>query len=211
MKSWIEISELRLRDNIAAIRAAAGENANVLAVIKADGYGHGAELIAPVLVDAGVTWLGVGDVDEGARVRRALGKHDAHVVVMCGMEPGDADRIVEHRLTPVVWTPTHVEALEAAAERAGRRVAVHLEIDSGMARQGAAPGAELERVVAALHRAKWLRLEGVFSHLSSSEVRHGEHTAMQLERAAARLRPAEDSRRRGADSGVDSPGEQLGA
>ena len=115
-------------------------SANVLAVIKADGYGHGAELIAPVLVDAGVTWLGVGDVDEGARVRRALGKREAHVLVMCGIEPGDADRIVEHRLTPVVWTPAHVQALEAAAERAGRRVAVHLEIDSGMARQGAAPG-----------------------------------------------------------------------
>jgi alanine racemase len=182
VKSWIEISESRLRDNLAAIRAVAGENANVLAVIKADGYGHGAELIAPVLVDAGVTWLGVGDVDEGARLRRALGKQDAHVLVMCGMEPEDADRLVEHRLTPVVWTPSHVQWLEAAAERAGRRIAVHLEIDSGMARQGAAPGVELERVVAALHRAKWLRLEGVFSHLSASEVRHGERTAMQLER-----------------------------
>ncbi len=182
MKSWIEISESRLRDNVSAIRAAAGEKADVLAVIKADGYGHGAELIAPVLVDAGVTWLGVGDVDEGARVRRALGKHDAHVVVMCGMEPRDADSIVEHRLTPVVWTPSHVQALETAAERAGRRIAVHLEIDSGMARQGAAPGAELERVVAALQHSNWLSPEGVFSHLSSSEVRHGEHTAMQLER-----------------------------
>jgi alanine racemase len=182
VKSWIEISEPRLRDNVSVIRAAAGENANVLAVIKADGYGHGAEVIAPVLVDAGVTWLGVGDVDEGTRVRRALGKYDAHVLVMCGMEPGDAHRMVEHRLTPVVWTPSHVEALEAAAEKAGRRAAVHLEIDSGMARQGAAPGAELERVVAALHRSKWLRLEGVFSHLSSSEVRDGAHTAMQLER-----------------------------
>ena len=182
MKSWIEVSESRLRDNVTAVRAAAGENANVLAVIKADGYGHGAELVAPVLVDAGVAWLGVGDVDEGARVRQALGKQDAHVLVMCGIEPADADRIAEHRLTPVIWTPSHVETIEAAAERAGRRVAVHLEIDSGMARQGAAPGAELERVVAALHRSKWVRLEGVFSHLSSSEVRHGEHTAMQLER-----------------------------
>ena len=182
MKSWIEISESRLRNNVAAIRAAAGEGANVLAVIKADGYGHGAELIAPVLVDAGVVWLGVGDVDEGARVRRAVGTHDAHVLVMCGMEPVDADRIVEQRLTPVVWTPSHVEALEAAAERAGRRVSVHLEIDSGMARQGAAPGAELESVVAALHRSKWLRLEGVFSHLSSSEVRESKHTAAQFER-----------------------------
>jgi alanine racemase len=90
--------------------------------------------------------------------------------------------IVEHRLTPVVWTPEHVQAVEAAAERAGGRVAVHLEIDSGMARQGAAPGAELEQVVVALEGSKWLRLEGVFSHLSSSEVRQGEHTARQLER-----------------------------
>jgi alanine racemase len=185
-----------VRNNLAAIRAAAGEEANVLAVIKADGYGHGAELIAPVLVDAGVTWLGVGDVDEGVRVRRALGKKDAHLVVMCGIstptnqerslgtpvESADAGRIVENRLTPVVWTPGHVQALEAAAERAGRRVAVHLEIDSGMSRQGAAPGPELESAVDALHRSKWLRMEGVFSHLSSSETRHGRETGMQLER-----------------------------
>ena len=182
MKSWIEISESRLRNNVASIRAAAGENANVLAVIKADGYGHGAELIAPVLVAAGVMWLGVGDVDEGARVRRALGEQDARVLVMCGIEPGDADRIVEQRLTPVVWTPSHVQALEIAAERAGHRVAVHLEIDSGMARQGAAPGAELEGVLAALRGTRWLRLEGVFSHLSSSEVRAGKRTAAQLEK-----------------------------
>ena len=182
MKSWVEISESRLRSNLAAIRAVAGEGANVLAVIKADGYGHGAELLASVLVDAGVTWLGVADAEEGARIRRALGKHDAHILVMCGIEPGDAECIVDRRLTPVVWTPAHVQALETAAERAGRRVAVHLEIDSGMARQGAAPGAELERVVDALHRSKWLRMEGVFSHLSSSEVCNGHETAAQLER-----------------------------
>ena len=182
MKSWIEVSESRLRNNVSAIRAAAGEDAEVLAVIKADGYGHGAELIAPVLVDAGVTWLGVDDVDEGARVRRALGQLDARVMTMCGMELEDADRMVEHRLTPVVWTPSHVEALEAAGERAGQRVAVHLEIDSGMARQGATPGAELERVVASLRGAKWLHLEGIFSHLSSSELREGRQTAAQLKR-----------------------------
>src|SRR6185437_9487558 len=74
------------------------------------------------------------------------------------------------------------------ADRAGRRAAVHLEIDSGMARQGAAPGVELECVVAALHRSKWLRLEGVFSHLSSSEVREGKRTAAQLQRLQEALR-----------------------
>lgn len=182
MKSWIEISETQLRENVSAIRAAAGEDAEVLAVIKADGYGHGAELIAPVLVDAGVTWLGVDDVDEGALVRRVPGTRDSRVLVMCGIEPEDADGIVEDRLTPVVWTPAHVQTLEAAAKRTGRRVAVHLEIDSGMARQGAAPGPELDRVMAALQRTKWLRLEGVFSHLSSSEVRGGRQTAAQLQK-----------------------------
>ncbi|HEX5282562.1 MAG TPA: alanine racemase [Bryocella sp.] len=186
MKSWVEISESRLRSNVSAIRAAAGEGANVLAVIKADGYGHGAELIAPMLIDAGVSWLGVADADEGACLRRALGRRDAHILVMCGIEPGDADCIIDKRLTPVVWTPAHVQVLEAAAERAGRRVPVHLEIDTGMARQGAAVtangGAELERVVDALHRSKWLRMEGVFSHLSSAEVRDCHQTAVQLQR-----------------------------
>lgn len=176
----MEISASRLRNNLEAIRAAAGDGANLVAVIKADAYGHGAELIAPVLREAGATWLGVADVDEGEGVRHALGKHDAQILIMSGMEPGDADRILKHRLTPVVWTPTHVQALETAAERVGRRVAVHLEIDSGMARQGAAPGTELEQVVDALHRSKWLRLEGAFSHLSASEVRHGEQTIGQL-------------------------------
>ena len=164
-----------------AICVAAGIGAELLAVIKADGYGHGAELVAPVLVDAGVTWLGVGDVEEGARVRRALGEREARILVMCGLEPEDAAAVIEHGLTPVVWTPAHIQALESAAERAGVRVAVHLEIDSGMARQGAAPGAELAAFLDQLERSKRVRIEGVFSHLGSSEVCDGEQTASQFE------------------------------
>jgi alanine racemase len=191
VKSWVEVSQARLRANVAVLRAAAGVGAELLAVIKADGYGHGAELVAPLLIDAGVTWLGVGDIDEGARVRRALGAREARILVMCGPEPDDAGAIVEHRLTPVVWTPAQIAALKPAAERAGTRVAVHLEIDSGMARQGAAPGPELAAFLAALQHSKRLDLEGVFSHLSSSEVRNSRQTAAQLqtfERALQQLR-----------------------
>lgn len=202
VKSWLEVSGERLRGNVAAIRAVAGAEAEVLAVIKADAYGHGAELVAPVLVAAGVRWLGVGDLDEGARVRQVLAAAglgseqtggDTRILVMCGMEPEDAPRIVEHRLTPVVWTVDHIEAVERAAESAGRRVRVHLEIDSGMARQGAAPGEELARVVARLRGSAWVRCEGVFSHLSASETRElrgaaGEGvTSRQLERFAEAL------------------------
>jgi alanine racemase len=185
----VEISRSRLRHNIGAVRQVAGADAEVLAVIKADGYGHGAALIAPVLAEAGVLWLGVDDVEEGAIVRQALPQPAAanspRLLVMCGMDSEDAADLVANGLTPVVWTAEHIEELEAAAAAAGVLSPVHLEIDSGMSRQGAAPGAALTAFLNALARAPHLRLEGVFSHLSSSEVRDtltGTQTALQTER-----------------------------
>jgi alanine racemase len=99
---------------------------------------------------------------------------------MGGLEPADAPAIVEHRLTPVLWTPGQVYFLDDAAARAGHHLHVHLEVDTGMARQGAAPGPELECVLDALRHSRWLRVEGAFSHLSSSEVHHSRQTANQL-------------------------------
>ena len=171
----------------------------MLAVIKADAYGHGAAICAPVLVEAGVRWLGVADLDEAVRVRASLGSHGAlgeavHVLVMCGFEPADAPAIVAAGLTPVIWTAHHVQALERAAEAAGRRVAVQLEIDTGMARQGAAPGAALAEVLAELRVSPRVRCEGVFSHLSSSEVVGSAETAQQearFEQALAQVGNAE--------------------
>jgi alanine racemase len=148
VKSWMEISGARLVENLRLVQAVGGAGVKTLAVVKANGYGHDAALVARVLVEAGVEWLGVSDVEEGRRLRGALGADSyPRVMVMCGMELGDAAALVEHRLTPVVWTVEHVEAMEAAAERAGERVAVHLEIDTGMARQGVAVGQELAVVL----------------------------------------------------------------
>jgi alanine racemase len=183
VKSWIEISGARLVDNLRAVQAAVGDAVETLAVVKANGYGHDAALVARVLVEGGARWLGVSDLEEGVRVRRALGVEDAtRVLVMCAMEAADAPALVEHQLTPVVWTVEHVDALEQAAATAGERIAVHLEIDTGMARQGAAPGAELERVAARLTASPWVRCEGVMSHLSSSEVADSSVTLAQRER-----------------------------
>lgn len=187
MKSWIEVSAARLRGNLTAIRAAVGPAFEPLAVIKADAYGHGAALCAPVLVQAGAAWLGVGDLEEGVRVRAALaaaglGDRATRLLMMCGFEPADAPGIVEAGLTPVIWSVEHVAALETAAASAGQRIAVHLEIDSGMARQGAAPDATLAAVLEALWHAPAVRLEGIFSHLSSSEAVGSTETAKQIGR-----------------------------
>jgi len=199
VKSWVEISGARLAQNLHAVQAAVGAGTEVLAVVKANGYGHDAVVAAQALVGAGVRWLGVSDVEEGARVRGLLGG-DVHIVVMCGFEPGDVGEIVAQRLTPVVWTLEHIEALERAAQRvqtAQRPVAVHLEVDTGMARQGLAVGPELAEAMRRLAGSPWLVCEGVMSHLACAEdagsavterqvARFGEALAMA---AQAGLRP----------------------
>lgn len=184
MKSWIEIHEARLESNFRAAQEIAGAEADVLAVIKANAYGHGAELAAPVLADAGATWLGVGDVDEGVRVRRVLKRRAVRLLAMCGMELEDAPEMVARGITPVVWTAAQLKALNAvvAAKGATARLAVHLEIDSGMSRQGAAPGAELAAFLEELKRLPGIELEGLMSHLSSSEVADSAVTAEQQDR-----------------------------
>ncbi len=175
MKSSIDISAARLRANLLAIVSTIGPDFDPLCVIKANAYGHSAALCAPVLVEAGAAWLGVGDLEEGIRVRHALrqaglAERETHILVMCGFEPEDAPGFVAHTLTPVVWTPEHVASLEGAASEAGQRISVHIEVDTGMARQGAVPGDDLAALLGALANAKHVRAKGVFSHLSSSEV-----------------------------------------
>jgi alanine racemase len=181
VKSWIEISAARLAHNLHAVQTAVGPDTEVLAVVKANGYGHDAVLAAQALVAAGVRWLGVSDHEEGARVRRTVGAAP-RILVMCGMEAADAPALVAHNLTPVLWTVDHVAAMERAAQQAGQRVRVHLEIDTGMSRQGAAPGEDTARVVAALQQSPWVLCEGVMSHLSSAEEANAPATTAQLDR-----------------------------
>lgn len=168
LKSTIRIARTALATNFQAVQAAAGQDAVVVAVVKADAYGHGAALCAPVLARAGATWFGVSDVAEGAIVRKAVG-HEAHILVMCGMEPEDAPGVIAHALTPVVWTPEHVLALQGAARAADARCHVHLELDTGMTRQGCAVGEELAQVLDVLKNSANVVLEGVMTHLCCAE------------------------------------------
>jgi len=184
LKSWVEISKARLKENFRAVQSVAGTGVEVLAVVKANGYGHNAAIAGPALVEAKAKWLGVSDVEEGARLREQLGESSTRVLVMCGMELGDAAKMAQYGLTPVVWTVEHVAAMEKAARAAGHRLDVHLEIDTGMSRQGAQVGAELAAVAERLARSRWVHCEGVMSHLSCSEVAASEVTEMQRERFA---------------------------
>lgn len=176
---WAEVSRSNLLHNFALLRELAAP-AELLAVVKANAYGHGAVACARALSGAGAKWLGVTDIAEGIAVRSAC--PDAEILVMCGMWPGEAESALQHRLTPVVWQREHLE--EAA--RAGSPIAVHLEIDTGMSRQGVL----LENLPALLDHLQSLpvlRLEGVLTHFHSPEVRESAATAEQMARYAAAL------------------------
>lgn len=187
VKSWVEISGARLVENLRAVQAIAndGAEAETLGVIKANAYGHDAVFVARVLVDAGVRWLGVADAEEGIRVRGAV-PEGVRVLVMCGLEVEDCQEVVAHGLTPVVWTLEHVAMLERAALGAGKAVRVHLEIDTGMARQGV-DLAGVAEVAERLAGSEWVRCEGVMSHLASAEVVGSGATRRQRERFAEAL------------------------
>jgi alanine racemase len=187
MTSWIDISEERLTTNYRAIQQAVGDQTAVLAVVKANAYGHGVELCSTTLARAGAPWLGVTSAAEGARVRRTLAEAgiarngQPAILVMCGFMQHDVEAIAEHALTPVVWTPEQVGWLE------GSGLAVHLEVDTGMARQGVHQGAELEDLLAEIEAAG-LALDGIFTHFCAAEVAQSELTQRQERRFEATVK-----------------------
>jgi alanine racemase len=166
----------------------------VLAVVKADAYGHGVRVCAPMLVRAGAEWLGVTSVTEAAEVRAALSDADPRILIMSGILPAAVPEVVRHRLTPVVWTEEQVRWLAAA----DAEIPIHIEVDTGMSRQGVKPGPNLEALLKALKHHPKLKLDGLFTHFASSEIAASPLTQRQrtlFEQAietvtAAGLRPA---------------------
>jgi len=223
-KSWVEVSERRLEGNFKELRRAAGADMAVLSVVKADAYGHGVALCSAVLAAAGASWLGVTDAAEGALVQDALlavgvGKaSEPGILILCGLLPEDADTIVARGLTAVVWNVSQMEMLAAAVERSGNvaELPVHLEIDTGMSRQGVVPdtyqGAALNEVLRWLRGSKRLRLDGVLTHFASAEVVGSRQTADQRLRFEVALEAVQAMGLRpewihaGNTSAVDNPG-----
>ena len=158
----------------------AAPGVELLAMVKADAYGHSLALCAAAAVRAGARWLGVTSVEEGVAARAVC--PEARVLVMSGVFPGQGAAVVDHGLTAVVWEPWQLEELEGAARAAGAGpAAVHLEIDTGMSRQGVGTD-ELAAVLARFGEGSALRLEGVMTHLFAADEADGRVTEGQLAR-----------------------------
>jgi alanine racemase len=176
--TWAEVSLTNLRLNFGNIQRQVGKNVAVCAVIKADAYGHGAVPCARALEEGGAAWFGVTSTEEGIRLRQAgIG---ARILLMTGFWRGEEDEVISNNLTPLIWEPWHIDLLAQAAVRLTRApFAIHLKVDTGMARLGASCRMVPE-LLQVLTRTRSLRLEGIATHLKSAEILDADDVGDQL-------------------------------
>jgi alanine racemase len=176
----VEIRTRALEENFRFLQSLAAPHAELLAIVKANAYGHSLALCAPAVAAAGARWLGVTSVEEGIAAR-ALAP-DAQILIIAGVFPGQAAAALAHRLTPVAWEPWQLNELAAAARAANAApgsCSIHLEIDTGMSRQGADPHA-LAPLLAYFAPGSPLRLEAVMTHLFAADEADARSTHAQL-------------------------------
>lgn len=172
----VEIDLDALVFNLRQVRARVGADCEILAVVKADAYGHGAAGVAPALAAAGADQFGVALVDEGIALRGCA--IDRPVIVLGGVFPGEEEAVLAHALQPALYDLDTARRLSAAAAAAGTVVPCHLKIDTGMGRLGFRPE-RLDEVLAALRGLPALELRGVASHLAMADEPERPLTAVQ--------------------------------
>ena len=196
---WVEISSRAFEENYQVLARVCGRGSStpveLLAIVKADAYGHGLALCAQAAVRAGARWLGVTSVEEGAEARMLCaeaGYPDTEILVIGGVFTGQGRDALASRLTLVVWDATQLDELEAASREAGcaaGTVPVHLELDTGMSRQGVQAEA-LEEVLGRFRSDGPLRVTGLMTHLYAADESDGCATREQfceLERMIAQV------------------------
>ena len=139
----------------------------VIAVVKANAYGHGSARVAQALEEAGASMLACADIEEGIVLRRAGAR--VPILVFGALSVSDLDGLFEYALTPTISTPGAARALQAAAARHRTRLAYHLKIDTGMNRLGFRHD-NLQRTLPELLSSENLRLAGVYTHFASADV-----------------------------------------
>ncbi|MGH9869428.1 MAG: alanine racemase [Candidatus Polarisedimenticolia bacterium] len=184
-QAWIEVSLGALARNLAVLRSRVGPQRRLMAVLKADAYGHGAVGVARRLEHEGIDLLGVAIPEEGYELREA--GVSTPIVVLGAADPSQVQDMAHARLTPVAYSPALLDTILEEEGRLGRPLPFHLKVDTGMGRLGLLP----DEVPAALARIAACRatgsVEGVFTHLSCTDDPADPHTSSQLKLFAEAL------------------------
>lgn len=180
-KAFIDLDAVA--HNVGIVRKIVGPSVRIMAVVKADGYGHGAYPVAAVALKAGADWLGVANPTEGIALReRGL---QTPIFVLGQTTKEELPKVLNYRFSQMVADADSIRRLAALAKKQRCRVGVHLKVDTGMGRLGAQPEKALplaQRIMASPS----LVLEGLMSHLAAADSEDQSHTQGQI-KAFARI------------------------
>lgn len=189
-----EIDLDALRFNLNQLRGLTGEKAEILAVVKANAYGHGAPEIARELESAGARIFGVATTEEGIELR--LSGITVPILVLGGTYQQEIGRILGNRLTPVIYDLEIARAFQAGAAKERKRLSVHLKIDTGMNRLGIS-WRQWASALKVLEGLKNLEVEGLMSHFSVAESEGSDDQAFTDEQLARFTKCVELARQSG--------------
>lgn len=175
--SWVEINIENVSHNMREIRKNTPVGTKLLAVVKADAYGHGSVMLAPTLLASGADMLGVASIDEGVDLRQA--KINCEILVLGAVPVWAVETAVKADLTISVFSKEHLQACKLAFDRIGIKPKVHIKLDTGMNRIGISVDDAVE-FINQVRDADYLELGGIFTHLANAENR--EKTQVQIDR-----------------------------
>ena len=175
-RSWVEVSRAQIAANFQAIRRVVGPDVEVMPIVKADAYRHGAIEVSKTLEAQGAHWLAVSNTDEGVALRDAGIRAD--ILVMADFLPFTREALLSNHLTPVIHSLADLAELDTLAVRLGRTVRCHLKIDTGMGRLGTRE--EPAAIAAAIQSARHVEVEGLMTHFASAGNYQTTQTADQM-------------------------------
>ena len=167
-RCWAEIDCAALRQNANVLRALAGEKCDVMAIVKADGYGHGLEKVGRVLAEVGISWFGVANVEEALRLGDTIGEFDGVLVLSAAACDAERTAIVAHGFSGTVSSFEEVEAYARVAKELSQSARLHAVVDTGMGRMGIGER-EIGALIDAIGQHSELQLEGIATHFPSAD------------------------------------------
>ncbi|MGA8029055.1 MAG: alanine racemase [Bryobacteraceae bacterium] len=176
-RSWVEVSRARIASNFQAIRTLVGPGVEVMPVVKADAYRHGAVEVSRTLEEQGVRWLAVSSAEEGIALRDAGIR--ARILVMADFLPFTREAMLAYGLTPVIHSLVDLAELNRISAARGQTCRYHLKVDTGMSRLGVYPDPNV--VGEAILNAKHIELEGLMTHFASAANYQSTQTDNQIE------------------------------
>ena len=165
-RSWVEVDLDNFISNLREIKGLIGPQVDFMQIVKADAYGHGAIEISNAALKNGARMLGVANADEGVQLR--ISGIDAPIVILGPSTAAEIDEIIKYNLTPSVSDIFFAGQLQEALEKAGHKLPVHIEIDTGMGR-GGIMHSEALNLICEISKLANITMDGIFSHLATSE------------------------------------------